>query len=914
MSPRDEDGPPDRTFSEPGPPSFSPYDAEFLEQVFQAAAEGMRVIDRRRVVVRANEPFARLAGLPVDRIVGRKCFEVFPGPLCNTTACPLTRILDGDEERLEWDEVKRRTDGTPIPCLITATPYRLASGETAGVIESFRDISARKGMESALRENEAFLQRVLDSLPASLVVVDDEGMIRVVNSAWRDFAVDNGVQDMDRVGVGANYLDICDAAEGPSSQGAAAAARGIRRLLAGERDFFELEYPCHGPGVQRWYRLTATPLASSEEGRAGAVVAHHDITSRRLAEEGANRFRAALDVSPDAVFLIDRESMLFVDVNRTACDQLGYSREELLAMGPAAVKPLLGETELREVFDRVLARGAGTIETVHRRKDGLDFPVEIMLGGLSEEEMDLVAAVVRDVSERKRMEEELVQARVHAEAANRAKSAFLASMSHEVRTPLNAVLGMVEMALSTDLDEAQQDYLETARDSAGHLLELLNDVLELSRIEAGEAEAEPADFDLYDLLAPLVRTMSAQAAAKGLDMELDLQPDTPRTVRGDAGQLRQVLANLLSNAVKFTAAGRVKLAVWPTQIDDGGEAVAFEVSDTGEGIPEDKASAVFEAFQQVDGSTTRAHGGTGLGLAICRQVVELMGGRISLESEPGSGSVFTVVLPLHPGSEAPRPPPPAPPEALSPRPGLRVLLVEDNPLIVMVADAFLERMGLQRQAVGAGREALDLLACDSFDAVLMDVELPGMDGLDCTRRLRAGEAGGLNQDVPVVAMTGHALPGLRRRCLNAGMDDYISKPVDYSELAAILERVTRERAPAERPRGPDTELFDRSKVLDRFDGDEGLLREVLDTFLEDAPLKLSALESAAAEQDGSRLEELAHALKGNAMTMGSPRCAERCQEVEAAARDGDPSRISRALDALRQDMDKLMALMERGGG
>jgi hypothetical protein len=367
------------------------------------------------------------------------------------------------------------------------------------------------------------------------------------------------------------------------------------------------------------------------------------------------------------------------------------------------------------------------------------------------------------------------------------KSAFLANVSHEVRTPMNGVIGMNELLLGTRLDEEQRSYAEQVERSGRQMLAIVSDILDISKIEAGHLDIEAIDFDLAEMVKEAASAAGALARAKGLRLDLQIAPATPRLVRGDGRRLRQVLANLLSNAVKFTATGVITVEVATTPTPGDGTLVRVAVADTGIGVDSERLAGMFEPFTQADVSTTRLYGGTGLGLAIAREIIELMGGTISAESTPGRGSTFWFEVELEGASSSP-------PASVADRadetavwstPPL-VLVAEDSQINQIVATRVLERCGCRVTVVGDGIEALAALTSQHFDAVLMDCQMPSMDGYNATAELRRRERGG--RRTPVIAMTAHAMTGDRERCLNAGMDDYISKPVRHADLAQALAR------------------------------------------------------------------------------------------------------------------------------
>ena len=382
-----------------------------------------------------------------------------------------------------------------------------------------------------------------------------------------------------------------------------------------------------------------------------------------------------------------------------------------------------------------------------------------------------------------------------AEAANRAKAEFLANMSHEIRTPLNAVIGMAELLNTTALSAAQREFTDTIRTSGDALLAVLNEILDFSKIEHGQFELEHAPFDLRECLRTAIEIAGPPAAGRGLRLGFEVADDVPARILGDVTRLRQIVVNLVSNAVKFTEQGEVSIRASRRVSAKGGPLLHLSVRDTGIGIPPDRIDRLFQAFSQIDASTTRKYGGTGLGLAITHRLIELMRGRIWVESTPGSGSDFQFEIPLQPEPELLPPAPPSSPasnidQELARRHPLRILLVEDNPVNQRVAHLLLQKMGYSPAFAGNGQEALDIIARETVDVVLMDVQMPVMDGLEASRRLC--EIYPPARRPWIIAMTANALAGDREICLASGMDDYTSKPVRSLVIAAALARAAQE--------------------------------------------------------------------------------------------------------------------------
>ena len=545
------------------------------------------------------------------------------------------------------------------------------------------------------------------------------------------------------------------------------------------------------------FKIELTVAAQNRDGRQSFVAFVREMSPRQRALDAvgwdAERFRGILDQIEDGCFVVDiRGHYLFV--NDAFCRIFGVQRDEVLG----------------EHFSVTTTNKARRAETIKFYRDVLrtgqplrSYEYEVTLNNPAvkfvEQSVSLerdaqgrpigFLGIIRDSTARKLAAHELEQAKDAAEAANRAKSEFLANMSHEIRTPMNGIIGMTALALDTELTPFQADCLNTISRQADTLLRIINDVLDFSKIESRKMDLESAAFTLSEVVDAAIKPLTVAAREKGLEFTHRIAESVPARLLGDAVRLEQVLTNLLANAIKFTEHGTVTLDVRMESSYGDSAILHFTVSDTGIGIPADKLEAIFHPFQQADGSTTRRFGGTGLGLTISATLVRLMGGRIWVESEPGSGSIFHFTAAFSiaaPRLEPERRRQPRPPVAPTTTSSARVLVAEDNIINQRIAETLLTKRGHTVKVVNNGREALDALEREPFDVVLMDVQMPDMDGFEATAAIRERERG-TGSRVRIVAMTAHAMQGDRERCLAAGMDDYLSKPIDQDRLFGLVE-------------------------------------------------------------------------------------------------------------------------------
>jgi PAS domain S-box-containing protein len=963
-----------------------------------------------------------------------------------------------------------------------SNPDSLGANHPYGQLELERE---NRQLQEEKRRLEAYRDRYVDlydSAPVGYVTLDEEGFVQEINltgarllGADRDaligYAFSKYVAHED-VPAFLDHVRKC----------------ALERIEA----TCEIRLALRGVATKT-VQLQSLPIA--DPARAGTLskTAMLDVTQRKKDEtalrDSEARHRAILQTTVDGILTIDDHGII-ESVNPATERLFGYAAAEMIGSNVKMLMPSPNHERHDSYLANYLRTGERKIigigrEVVGRRKDGTTFPMDLSVSEVAVGGRRMFTGLVHDVTERKRAEEalrksqeeleirvqkrtaelaqanqQLSQAKEAAEAASRAKSLFLANMSHEIRTPMNAIIGMTELLLDTQLTSRQRDFLKIVAESGEALLRLINDILDFSKIEAGKIVLDRANFDLDENLGDTMRALAVRAHGKGLELACRIRPDVPTFLSGDSARLRQIVVNLVGNAIKFTEQGEVVLEVWPEAVAEREAELHFAIRDTGIGVPAEKQKVIFEIFEQADSTPTRRFGGTGLGLAISSRLVDLMGGRIWVDSEVGRGSTFhftarfqvaeeepgekrhvcpaavhdtrvlviddngtnrlileeilkswamqaesvaggrdalqvlreahragnphrlvltdmhmpdmsgfdlaeairrdpeltnTMILML---TSADQPSDVARCEELHiaahlmkpvkqselldaimlalglaasdhadlaaivsqrgrPLAPLRILLAEDSLVNQKLATALLEAQGHQIVVVGNGREALAALSCQPFDLVLMDVQMPEMDGLEATTAIRTKEkiAGG---HVPIVAMTAHAMKGDRELCLAAGMDEYIAKPIRAHQLFDVIEAVVspaQTAAPAPAPK----EIIDWAESLRSVQGDQRLLRALVEAALKEIPGLLAAAAQAVAQSDAPKLRLSAHTLRGSLRCFGETPVISPLQQLETMGQDRNLADAAVALVTLEEEMAQIIAAMERylgsaGGG
>ena len=545
----------------------------------------------------------------------------------------------------------------------------------------------------------------------------------------------------------------------------------------------------HKDGHEFRAEFAISVQGSGDTARVIAIV--RSIAAGPGAEEvfrQSERFRTILDQIQDGCCVVDLHG-IYLFVNDAFCRLYGFAKHEILGSSFSQSSGPERAGKLREMYSQVYATGqpikAFEYQIFPRNGPPLFVEQSISLEHDAQGRAVGFLAITRDCTARKLAEAAMASAKEAAEAANRAKSEFLANMSHEIRTPMNGIIGMTEIALDSAMTAEQNECLQTIRSQAESLLTVVNDILDFSKIEQHHLDIEAVTFPIASALHDVIAPLAAAASAKGLDLTSVVSPDLPPYIVGDPVRLKQIVTNLVSNAVKFTERGSVRLEVSTADRAVDRATLHIRVTDTGIGIPADKQLMIFEPFHQADGSTTRRFGGTGLGLAIASNLAALMGGRIWVDSVPEAGSTFHVTVPVGVAVSMPAAVAVSPGDAAAGRVA-RVLIAEDNIVNQRVAAGLLTKRGHLVKVVNNGREALEALQHETFDLILMDVQMPDMDGFEATTAIREQERTS-GRHVRIIAMTAHAMKGDKERCLTSGMDGYLSKPIDQRSLYAAVE-------------------------------------------------------------------------------------------------------------------------------
>jgi PAS domain S-box-containing protein len=932
----------------------------------------------------------------------------------------------------------RHKDGTEFPVEVSLSPVETGSGTLISC--SLRDVSERKRLEALAGHLAAVVASSSDAIISKtiegIIVSWNPGAERLYGYTEAE-AVSNSISML----VPAGHDDEV--------------ASLIRRVVSGESvvHFQTVRQRKDGSSVD--VSLTVSAMRDATGRVIGASTIARDITDQKRTEAAIAQARVDIDryfdLSLDLMAISDDEGN-FVRVNPAFAQTLGYTTEEVIER---PFTDFIHPDDLERTATQYANQGAGGkavgFENRYRCKDG---SYRWLMWSASPIEDGRIYATARDVTERREMEEELRASREQALEASRLKSEFVANMSHEIRTPLNGVVCMSELLLDTDLTGSQREYAEVAMTSAESLMRVINDILDFSKIEAGKLDIVHDDYAIETMVSEVCEIVALKAHEKQLEVVVSVDPDVPPVARGDGSRVRQVLMNLLGNAVKFTSQGEIVVRVSVSRAPDRSERLRFEVTDTGIGIERGKLARLFRPFSQADATTTREYGGSGLGLAISKQLVELMEGRIGVQSAPGEGSTFWFTLPCERGTAAEsgrhhqdltgvrllivddnatnrgileqqaahwgmapdsasagcdaleltdratvagrpyeiavidmhmpgmngielaraikanprlrstrlvmlsssqvpatearaagieaeltkpvrqsrlynqlvstlnrrpralpaaqRPRPPA--RSTTPPNGRHVLVAEDNEINQFAATQVLEKLGFTVDIASNGREAIAMSGAKRYAAVFMDCQMPEVDGYAATQAIRRREAG--EHRTPIVAMTAHTMHGDRAKCLDAGMDDYLAKPLRLDSVAAVCDGLDPSDPFSEALTGADRALFDPAGLLEIASPDEA--RQLIAMFMEQTMTRLPLLADAVALADHDAVHRIAHGLKGSAATVGAPLIAavsgSMSEIAERGSLDGIAELHAQLVDAVTETGAPMLAFLAQATG
>ncbi len=1026
--------------------------------LFAASRDAIVIVSRDGKIIECNPAFLELFGYSAEEIPHLDIRDLYADP---SERVGFQKAIEGQGfvADFEWRAVSK--DGTVRLCLFSSSVWKDGDGRVLGYQSIIRDITGKREAEDALAESERKYKEMhadakkaehryrslLDCSPDAIVIHDSLGYPVYLNQSFRrtfgwTLAELQGKQ-IPFVPESERQVAV-DAIERVISQGATESGVETKRMT---KDGRTLDIS-----------VSASGYFDDAGEFEGMLVILRDITAQKKAERElrdahekasieASKLRSMIQGMEEGIVVVNAEDTV-TEINQWFLQKLGVDRGAVVGKPMWEFHPETSGTERLRTLVNDFRSGVRR-DTWTTNRPLLDMYVSLRVQPVFEKDVykGLILNVI-DVTDQ-------VRSRIEAENASRAKSEFLANMSHEIRTPMNGIIGMTELALSTVLSPEQREYLESVKISADSLLTLINDILDFSKMEAGKFELVRTDFSVRDCVGNTLSTLALQAHGKGLELTYRIPVEVPDTIVGDPGRLRQVLVNLVGNAIKFTSKGEVVVHVEVDQETDQDVTLHFSIADTGVGIPPDKQERIFNAFEQVDGSATREYGGTGLGLAISSHLVELMGGRIWLESEIDQGSTFhfkarfglesqpyrvptstkrrdvqglrvlvvddnatnrrileetllswgmqpttvadgsTALKAIQSAAREKKPIRLALIDYMMPRMNgfelavtinqdpdlavekiimltsggergdaarcaelgiaaylmkpvkqsdlfdailmtmqiasadgpqpslvtrhtireakkrLHILLAEDNVINRKLAVKMLEKMGHLVSVAQNGKQVLAALDRETFHLILMDIQMPEMDGLEATRLIRRKETK-TGEHVPIVAMTAHAMKGDREKCLEAGMDGYLPKPIDAEDLFQAIEQLMEETGLDGSP--PHTNLgghiLDAEELLVRVDGDKELLDELVGIFQDNYPVLLGQLKKAVQNRDWLAMREAAHTVRGAVANFAASAAVETALKLETMEIRDDLSPVEETISRLEKELQRLARILE----
>ncbi len=903
--------------------------SELTAAILDSSGEGIYGVDLDGNCTFANAACVRMLGYKDDGdLRGQNMHNLIHRPQHDETQFPdqhgnfYQTFEKGRSIHID-SEVLWRADGTSFPAEYWSRPLTIG-GQVTGAVASFMDVTQGRAAEIALQRSEERFDLAMQGSSDGLWDWNLETDEVYLSPRWKSMLG----YDKDEIEP---HIDAALALIHPDDR--QHVQDTIDGYLYGDAEQYEVEFRIQHKN-QTYVHILSRGFAVRQEndGKPTRMVGTHvDMTDQKRNEEKLSLFKTTLDQITDGVFMFRHETLEFFYTNQGAVEQVGYTPDELLKMTVLDIKPDYDEEGFRELVNPLVHDELPSLrfETIHRQKGGKHIPVEVCLQYIdSVDGSPHFVAVVRDISDRRKHEESLRSAKEEAERANRTKSDFLANMSHEIRTPLNGILGFTDLLLRAAETEGESvRHLQIIRSCGKNLLALINDILDLSKIEAGRMEFERERCSPHQIITEAISLLRVRALEKCINLEWCWQRGVPETIETDSVRLRQLLMNLIGNAIKFTESGSVALKA---SVDAASAAprLILEIRDTGIGIAPSHLDKIFQPFDQADGSITRQFGGTGLGLPISRHIAQGLGGDITLESEPGVGSVFRVTIDTGsldgvrildvPMAESILPGTPTANRRAPNLQNARILLCEDGETNRELIGLVLSDAGADVTFAENGQAGVDAVeeAESPFDVILMDMQMPVLDGYSATRRVR-----NLGWSTPIVALTAHAMRGDEKKCRDAGCSGYLTKPIDIDELLRALDKSVREKDSRSDPgirsenrvapinaeanlQNGTSKSVNPEPIYSTVPTDRPAFQKSVEQFTERLSGRLDDMQAAIDADDAEHLAELAHWLRGSGGTIGLDCFTEPARSLERSAEE-------KAFEEAQNLLNEISGLVDR---
>lgn len=876
---------------------------ERLELTLSSIGDGVITTDTAGLILSMNNSAEKITQWSSSTAINRPLFQIFK-VVDKDTEKPLENLLETIIKEGKITGLKKNTvlitKGKDRKYISASLSPIMFKDSITGTIIVFRDITRIKEAEERIMMERQNLLLIFDKAPIGMILVDKNRIIKKANKAILEVfgkaekdIINKGIGD----GLGCVYGNNSGKTCGFNGNSCEKCElrKALNDAISGGREIKSRYTSYKTANEERWLKINSVPIII--DGKKHAIMVIDDITKAKTAEEGLRRYRILSEHANDIIIFADITGKI-IEANSAALISYGFTKEEILKRSIFDLINPDNKTPIKTKIGGVNTEGI-YYEAIAKRKDGSMFFVESIMQSTIVSQERVLFSIQRDITERKQAERELKEARERAEAANYAKSEFLANMSHEIRTPLNGMLGMIDLTLLTGLTKEQKENLFIAKTCASNLLNLINDILDFSKLEAKKMKIENINFSLSEIVGEIIRPHGIKAREKNLELSYYIDLGIPENLNGDPGRIKQILNNFLDNAIKFTEIGEVKISISLKEKKPNSVVLEFKVSDTGVGIDDRDKEKIFDIFSQADSSITRKFGGTGLGLAISKELVEMMGGRIYLESQIGEGSTFSFIIELSLGElrlndqdKAEQP--------INVEKPLRILLAEDDKISQIVIKRLLMENGHIVEIANNGIETLQIIEEEIFDLILMDIQMPEMDGVEAVRRIRRSEKG-TGAHIPIIALTAYALKGDREKYLSSGMDGYISKPVNLNILIKTIG-----------------EVMDKTANLHNWDIDKNFeikdlmgenFKEFKDTVINSIDAKIKMLKAIVEAKDFYNIEKLSDEIKYLGESVGMKEIKTVFFKLQLAARREDieavKERYKESIDTWNNVLDSI---------